>query len=45
MDPINYSALAMLIESNWGEFVEFCGSEEDAEDTLAAVKKKAGMDA
>ena len=39
---ITYVALAELIESNWGEFVNLCGSEEDAEETLAEVNRKAG---
>ena len=43
MEEINYTALAELIESNWGEFVVLCGSEEDAEETLAEVKDRAGM--
>lgn len=45
MEDINYTALVMLIEDNWGEFVRHSGSEEDADATLAAMKEKAGMSA
>ena len=43
MEEINSAALVMLIESNWEEFVEYSGSEEDAEKTLAALRDEAGM--
>ena len=43
MPEINYSALVMCIEDNWGSFVEYSDSEEDAERTLAALKREAGM--
>lgn len=43
-DTINEAALAMLVENNWDEFVEFSGSEESAEMTLRALKEAAGME-
>ena len=43
-DTINEAALAMLVENNWDEFVEFSGSEESAEMTLRALRKAAGME-
>ncbi len=42
---INAAALAMLVESNWDEFVEYSGGEESAELTLRALRLEAGMDA
>lgn len=43
-DTINEAALAMLVENNWDEFVEFSGSEESAEMTLRALKEAADME-
>ena len=43
MDEIDSAALVMLIESNWDEFVEYSGGEEDAEKTLNALKDDCGM--
>lgn len=41
---INEAALAMLVENNWQEFVEYSGGEESAEMTLRALKEAAGME-
>lgn len=43
-DTIDETALVMLVESNWQEFVEYSGGEELAEMTLRALKDAAGMD-
>ncbi|PWL61166.1 MAG: hypothetical protein DBY37_07100 [Desulfovibrionaceae bacterium] len=43
-DTIDEAALAMLVENNWQEFVEYSGGEESAETTLRALKDAAGMD-
>lgn len=43
MDKINLSAIINLIESNWYEFIEYADNEEDAEETLNALKEEAGI--
>lgn len=43
-DTIDEAALAMLVENNWQEFVEYSGGEESAETILRALKDAAGMD-
>lgn len=43
-DTINEVALVMLVENNWGEFVEYSGGEESAEMTLRALRQAAGME-
>jgi len=43
MEGIDESALVMLIEEHWADFVEYSGGEESAETTLLALKKAAGM--
>lgn len=43
-DEIDSAALVMLIENNWGEFVEYSGSEKDAEKTLRVLKADCGME-
>lgn len=43
-DTIDAAALAMLVENNWQEFVEFSGDEESAEMTLRVLKNEAGME-
>lgn len=43
-DTIDVTALVMLIESNWQEFVEYSGGEESAEITLKTLMSAAGMD-
>lgn len=42
-DTIDEAALAMLVENNWQEFVEYSGGEESAEMTLRTLRKAAGM--
>ena len=42
-DTIDEAALAMLVENNWQEVVEYSGGEESAEMTLRALKEAAGM--
>lgn len=43
MPEINYQAVAMTIEENWSDFVQYCDSEEEAGITLHEIKRKAGM--
>ena len=43
-DMIDAAALAMLVENNWYEFVEYSGDEASAEMTLRALKNEAGME-
>jgi len=43
-DTIDAAALAMLVENNWHEFVEFSGDEASAEITLRALKNEAGIE-
>ena len=43
MPEINYASLVTFIEFNWETFVDYSDSEEDAERTLAALKREAGM--
>lgn len=43
MSEIDEVAIIMLIENHWAEFVEHSGGEESAEQTLSALKSKAGM--
>lgn len=43
MPEINYQAVAMTIEENWSDFVQYCGSEEGAEISLHEIKRNAGM--
>lgn len=43
-NEINASALVMLAENNWGEFLEYCGSEDSADETLKALRELAGME-
>lgn len=42
-DAIDETALVMLVESHWQEFVEYSGGEESAEMTLCVLKDAAGM--
>lgn len=41
---IDSAAVVMLIESNWSEFVDYCGGEEDAEVSLKSLKEDCGME-
>lgn len=43
MSDLNDVALVQLVEANWSEFVDYCGSEEDAEQTFQRLKERAGM--
>ena len=43
MPEINYVSLVTFIEFNWETFVDYSDSEEDADRTLAALKREAGM--
>ncbi len=43
-NEINASALVMLAENNWGEFSEYCGNEDSADETLRVLRKMAGME-
>lgn len=43
MSDINYPALVMFIEGNWEDFVSYSDDEQDAERTLEALKREAGM--
>lgn len=43
MKDINYSALVTFIEDNLDAFVAYSDDEQDAERTLAALKREAGM--
>lgn len=40
---INFVALVMLIENNFEEFAEYCGSEELADESLDEIKREAGI--
>lgn len=40
VDRLDYASVIRLIKSNWREFVELCGSEAKAEDTLASLKRE-----
>lgn len=42
-DTIDETALVMLVENNWQEFVEYSGGEESTEMTLRALQDAAGM--
>lgn len=42
-DEIDAVALVMLIENNFQEFEEYAGGEDEADKTLAALKRQAGM--
>lgn len=41
---IDSSALVMLIESNWEEFVDYVGGESEADKTLDTLKADCGME-
>lgn len=41
---VDEAAVVMLIENNWDEFVEYSGGEESAQESLDALKEKAGME-
>ncbi|MDY0258664.1 MAG: hypothetical protein RBR41_03230 [Desulfovibrio sp.] len=43
MPNADYPALVMFIEDNWDAFVQYCDEEKDAEETLATLKREAGM--
>lgn len=43
-NEINAAALAMLVENNWDEFLEYCGNEDSADETLRGLRKMAGME-
>lgn len=44
IDEIASSALVMLIEANWWEFVDYAGDEEAAQETLEILKADCGME-
>ena len=44
MSDLNDVALVQLIESNWSEFVDYCGDEDSAEQTLQRLKERGGME-
>ena len=41
---MNNVALIILLENNWSEFVEYCGSEVEAEQTLSELQANSGVD-
>lgn len=43
-NEINASAIVMLAENNWDEFLEYCGNEDSASETLRVLRKMAGME-
>lgn len=42
-DSLNYVAIASLIEDHWNDFVELCGSEDEASHQEEVIRGAAGM--
>lgn len=40
---IDYHALVGFLEDNYGEFADYCGSEDEADDIIHKLKLAGGM--
>lgn len=41
---LDYHTLVSFLETNYGEFVDHCGSEEAADEIINALRREGGMD-